>query len=192
MSLLRLRLIQIFDEDELDKDLEVIGEKVSRKNRSEIRRLIGVAVKHADPGVAAAIDVFRTGNVFKIKSLAEDQLADINRILADSFGERVEAVRDKIQERFGVTKSKATLLARDQTLTLNAQITKMRHQNLGITHYIWTSSADERVREIHSELDGTVQSWAAPPVVSPDGRTGHPGEDYQCRCTAFPVLPELS
>jgi uncharacterized protein with gpF-like domain len=27
-------------------------------------------------------------------------------------------------------------------------------------------------------------------VVSDDGRTGHPGDDYQCRCTAFPVLED--
>lgn len=44
---------------------------------------------------------------------------------------------------------------------------------------------------MHQELDGTEQSWDDPPVTNEDGDRNHPGEDYQCRCVAYPILDEL-
>jgi SPP1 gp7 family putative phage head morphogenesis protein len=152
-----------------------------------------IGIPTTDIGTTALIDQFRDRNVSLIKSLAGQQLNQIESLLeaADSEAVRVEVLRGRIQSSFGVTKSKADLLARDQVLKLNGQLTQTRQQNAGITQYIWRTSGDERVRESHSALDGTVQAWASPPVISDDGRTGHPGDDYQCRCTADPILPEL-
>jgi SPP1 gp7 family putative phage head morphogenesis protein len=49
----------------------------------------------------------------------------------------------------------------------------------GITdQYVWRTRRDERVRRSHRMNDGRVFSWADPPA------TGHPGEDYNCRCEA--------
>ena len=81
------------------------------------------------------------------------------------------------------------LLARDQVLKLNAGINQPRQRQVGVREYDWWTSGDERVRERHVELHRTRQRWDAPPEVAP-GRFEHPGGDYQCRCTASPVLPE--
>ncbi len=188
LELIDIKLIEIFDETELDAGLDVVGKRVATTNSNELRRVVGISIAQADPGVAAFIDSFRAINVSRIKSIAGQELVEITKLLeaSEATGARVEVLRDAIEKRFSVTKSKATLLARDQTLSLNAQIARTRQQNLGIRQYIWTTSGDERVREAHAELDGSIQSWDVPP--SP----GHPGEDYQCRCTAFPVLPELA
>ncbi|MDD0884230.1 phage head morphogenesis protein, partial [Xylella fastidiosa subsp. multiplex] len=35
-------------------------------------------------------------------------------------------------------------------------------------------------REDHAAHDGTVFRWSDPPA------TGHPGQDYNCRCVAIP------
>lgn len=193
LEFLELRIGAIFDDEALGADLDVIGKRVSGKNFTELRRVMGISIQVADPAVAALVDGFRTSNVNKIKSLAGQELVEITNILEDStrVGLRVEQLRDQIRDRFGVTKSKAALLARDQTLTLNAQIARQRQTNLGIESYVWTTSGDGKVRETHADLDGTTQRWDTPPVISEDGRVGHPGDDYQCRCTAFPVLPEL-
>jgi SPP1 gp7 family putative phage head morphogenesis protein len=118
-------------------------------------------------------------------------LSEIEKLLERGEGLSVEVLRERIEERFGVTESKADLLARDQTLKLNGQLTERLQVSAGIEEYFWTTSGDERVRESHAALDGTRQRWDEPPVVSDDGRSEHPGGDYQCRCTAFPVLPEL-
>jgi SPP1 gp7 family putative phage head morphogenesis protein len=105
-------------------------------------------------------------------------------------GVRVEEIRAQIQERLNVTRSRAELIARDQTLKVYGQIQEARQTDAGIEEYDWSTSDDERVRESHAALDGTRQRWDSPPVV--DERTGrreHPGGDFQCRCAAIPVLP---
>lgn len=54
------------------------------------------------------------------------------------------------------------------------------------THYIWRTRRDGKVRSSHAEREGQIFSWDDPP------EGGHPGEDYGCRCTAEPYLPEAS
>ena len=54
------------------------------------------------------------------------------------------------------------------------------------THYIWRTRNDGKVRSSHADQEGRVFSWNDPPVG------GHPGEDYNCRCTAEPYYPETS
>ncbi len=59
----------------------------------------------------------------------------------------------------------------------------------GSRRYAWTSRDDEHVRQLHVELDGTVQLWSAPPVSGTNGFRGHPGEPAgPCRCQAWPIL----
>jgi len=57
-----------------------------------------------------------------------------------------------------------------------------RQQAFGIHKYIWRSQDDGRVRHSHAGLDDRVFEWQNPPA------TGHPGEDYGCRCWAEPTL----
>ncbi len=108
-------------------------------------------------------------------------------------GIRVEEVRAKLEERLGVVRSRAELIARDQTLKLYGQIQEERQTDAGIEEYTWSTSEDERVRPRHQSLDGTTQRWDSPPVVDErSGRRAHPGGDFQCRCSAIPILPSES
>ena len=50
-------------------------------------------------------------------------------------------------------------------------------------YYIWRTVSDDRVRSSHEERDGEIFAWDEPP------EGGHPGEDYNCRCTAEPYVP---
>lgn len=54
------------------------------------------------------------------------------------------------------------------------------------THYIWRTRRDGKVRSAHAEREGQIFSWDDPP------EGGHPGEDYNCRCTSEPYFPEVS
>jgi SPP1 gp7 family putative phage head morphogenesis protein len=103
-----------------------------------------------------------------------------------NLGGHVEGLQQAIEDEFGFSARRANLIARDQVLKLNGQLTQTRQVNAGIEEYIWTTSGDERVRDEHKDKEGQTFSWNDPP---PD--TGHPAEDYQCRCTAFPIIPEL-
>lgn len=121
----------------------------------------------------------------------------------------IEAVRSgtptkklaKAIEQFGdVSESRAVLLARDQVGKLVGQITRERHEGLGVTSYIWQTSKDERVvgnpaglyptsanarHGNHWEREGKVFKYSDPP------EDGNPGEPIQCRCVAIPVIPGL-
>jgi len=53
----------------------------------------------------------------------------------------------------------------------------------GITdQYVWRTRRDERVRPSRRMNDGRIFSWSDPPA------TGHPGDDYNCRCEALPFV----
>lgn len=164
----------------------------------ELQRLIPIDVRET-PGTQALINAWREANVNLIESglrapdvqLRPSLLSDVSSVVeqAHRSGLRVEALAGELIERFGVSESRAELIARDQVLKLNAQIHRQKQQDAGITHYIWRTSGDRRVRERHAELNNTRQAWANPPEVAP-GRHEHPGGDYQCRCRARPVIPD--
>src|SRR6185503_2248240 len=160
------------------------------KSKTEFARL-GIKIREAEPRMDGAIKAWRKENVGLIETLFESETRKLSKILAEGEGRRFEALARDIENRLDVTQRHAEFLALDQTLKLNANITQARQQAAGIEKYVWTTAGDERVRETHKDLDGETFSWDDPPVTNEDGDRNHPGEDYRCRCVAYPVLPEL-
>ncbi len=62
----------------------------------------------------------------------------------------------------------------------------LKKQARPTTHYIWRTRSDGKVRSSHAANNGKVFAWDTPPP------TGHPGDDYGCRCTAEPYLPKIN
>lgn len=190
---------------DMSAEVQDAAVRVSKLNAKEAKRVLGVDMFKVAPNLGPEIDKFRTANVNLIESIQVDLLDQVSKLVDESWTDnaRVEDLRDKILERFDVTESRADLIARDQVLKLNADLTRTRQQRAGVTEYIWTTSGDERVRgnpngpyansdRDHFRLDGTRQNWAAPPVINEKtGETAHPGQDYQCRCVAMPIVPFL-
>jgi SPP1 gp7 family putative phage head morphogenesis protein len=187
LETIELRIASIFDEDDLADELKTIGQRVSTQGKKEIRRLVGIDIRR-DPSVGGLIDSFIEENVKRIRALAGTQLIEVTDVLdiSQRGGLKIETVAKMVQDRMSVSKSRAALIARDQTLTLNARIARERMVNLGIEEFIWTTSGDGNVREEHEALEGQKFTFAA-------GAPGEglPGEPINCRCTAYPVLPEL-
>lgn len=165
----------------------------------QIQDVAGVSVPTIVPGGQAAVDAFTAANVALISSVAREQHDKIEALTRAGLasGRNVDDLRSDIEERFGVTRSRAELIARDQTLKAYGQITEARHKSLGIDKFIWRTSLDERVRgnpggkypprkgqHNHWELEGKVFSYGSAPY-------GGPGRDFQCRCTAEPYLDDL-
>lgn len=172
------------------------GKRVDRWVTREVKRVIEIDPR-ADPQVDLALRQWNLQNANLIESgiTAEykgwGRRSLLNRLShtveeAHRQGLRVEVLAHQLQEQFGFSDSRAALIARDQTLKLNGQLNRYKQQSLGIEEYIWMTSRDERVRKSHQKLQGTRQRWDTPPP-----ETGHPGEDYQCRCNAKPVIPEF-
>jgi SPP1 gp7 family putative phage head morphogenesis protein len=167
-----------------------VADQVQRHSDGEFKR-IGISLEKSAPGVAKLVPGFRSENVGLVSTMLDSEKAKLEKLLTDGAGRRYESLAKDIEARFGITTRHAELIARDQTLKLNANITRQRMVDAGITTYVWTTAGDERVREMHDELDGETFEFDDPPVTNNDGDTNNPGEDYQCRCVPFPVIPEL-
>lgn len=53
--------------------------------------------------------------------------------------------------------------------------------------YIWRTQEDEKVRDLHRDLEGKTFNRDNPPVSGTAGFRGNPGEPANCRCYAEPV-----
>lgn len=169
---------------------ETYATRVGRFNRNELARVLGIDLLAEPPEVARALEQWRRENVALITSIADRLHDDVRDTVreATTRGTRVETLASDLAERYGVSQSRAELIAEDQVLSANAELTRIRHEGAGITRYAWSTSLDEKVRPMHEALEGTIHSWDDPPVSEPDGSQNHPGQAVRCRCQAIPVL----
>jgi hypothetical protein len=87
-------------------------------------------------------------------------------------------------------RNRATLIARTETARVSSVLTQARATRVGSTHYIWKTAGDGNVRESHQRLDNTTQAWNEPPLSDPPGHHSHPGQIWNCRCIALPILAD--
>lgn len=179
--------------DEAD-DLDRLGRQIARFSTREADRVLRLVL---DVDQIATINV-RAGeldqllkawareNVTLIGSIDSRYFDDIQKVVIEAVanGTATTDVRRLLEERYAVSRSRAKLIARDQIAKLNGQVTEHRQRSAGVSRYQWNTSGDERVRPSHAKLDGEVFRWDDPPSI------GHPGQDFQCRCVALPIVDE--
>lgn len=124
-----------------------------------------------------------TGDPDSIPNKYFSEVADYIQT-AQARGQTVDTLSGILADRYGVARSRANLIARTELAKLNGQITEAQQKDVGITSYTWETSRDQRVRETHRQNQGQAFSWQEPPP------TGHPGQDFACRCIARPTLPD--
>ncbi len=104
-------------------------------------------------------------------------------------GGRADGLVKILQESYGQSKNKAKFLARQETALAMSSFQESRYADIGITEYTWSTSNDERVRHDHKILHGKVFSFSSPPVTNRQtGARNNPGQDYNCRCVAVPLV----
>ena len=112
-----------------------------------------------------------------------------DRVLVNTFkGNRAQNLVGILEHDFGMSENKAKFLARQETALLMSQFREERFKSAGVQKYRWSTSGDSRVRERHKELNGHVFTWDNPPIIDELGHRGHPGQDYNCRCIAIPLV----
>lgn len=192
--------INIITEQRLEKaDIRNASRRVGAGVDSHARKQVGKTIKavsginpmFATSTAAQELQLFSVTNTNLITSMVKQQQQKLQtEILVDfQSGLRAEDISKRIQGRLkdSVTnaKARANLIARDQVSKLNGQLMQLRQKEIGVKSYTWRTVGDGAVRDSHAELDGKTFSWDEPPSV------GHPGDDYQCRCTAEPNLAEI-
>lgn len=152
-------------------------------------QLIGI---HPEAAMLPVIATFRDANIALMEKAGRTYAAQVREVIDENYGLRAEDLAPLLQERASVSESRAELIARDQTLKLNGQINAAKQQGAGVTQYIWSTSADERVRPDHADLDGETFTWGDPPITDQStGARNEPGQDFQCRCVPLPVIEEF-
>lgn len=183
---LRAAAKRSFNEKEFISGVDRASERTEKHSKNEFTRL-GIDIKK-EPEMKWLVDGWRRDNVERITKMHDHEIDKVETILREGFGRSRESIsKDILNQLDGVSQSRAELIARDQILTLHAQINRSRQEAAGIDSYVWTTSGDERVRPEHEDLDGEEFTWES----GGDPEEGHPGEPVQCRCTSFPILPEI-
>lgn len=164
--------------------------RTQSNNLSKQMGVHGINVSDVEPWLNEFVNEHVENNVSFIKNLQVEMYKRIEQIVKESLeqGLTQKQIAKKIMEQTGIMESRAKFLAVDQSGSILGQITKKRHEQLGISRFQWDTSGDERVRETHKELDGKIFSYDDPPEVN--GRKVLPGEDYRCRCVAIPVFDD--
>lgn len=127
-------------------------------------------------------------NTRLISSIGQRARAEVEELVrgAATKGSRIETLSRQLRERLGVARSRADLIARDQTSKLASQVSEAQQRAIGVERYTWRHSGIRQgARPEHLARDGKVFRWDQPP---PDG---HPGMAPNCRCTAEPVIERL-
>jgi SPP1 gp7 family putative phage head morphogenesis protein len=178
-------------DDRLQTRIREFGRRTSDYQRSQlqkqIRSSLSVEVPLRDATIGKRLTDWTTENVALIKSLPAETFDRIERIVLAGIndGRRWEEIADDLEERFDVARNRAALIARDQVGKFYGAVNRARQTELGVTHYFWRTSLDERVRPEHVAREGRRIAWGEPP------EDGHPGQPINCRCTADPDLAPI-
>lgn len=164
-----------------------IGQKTSAWNDNQWRKVmksaLGVDLYQSEPWMNDTMKSFVSETVTLISKMETDLLDSIEGTVQRGLrsGNGPLNIARQIEKTVGISKNRANLIGRDQVSKLNGQLSQLRQTGIGIDQYTWSTSGDERVRPTHRANNGKKFSWDEPPE-----NTGHPGNDYQCRCVAEP------
>ena len=127
-----------------------------------------------------------------ITSLPLDAATRVHELATGALyeGSRAREIAQQIMRTGHVTMSRANLIARTEVGRASTTLTQARAESVNSVGYLWKSSKDHDVRPLHKKLDGTFHRWNDPPISGENGERSHPGCIYNCRCWAWPVLPD--
>lgn len=165
---------------------------------------ITVAPKLTDYQAEKIADEWQNNMDIWIKNFTEDHIKELRQTIKENFfaGNRYEGLIKGIQKSYSVTEHKAKFLARQETNLLMAKHKKVRYLEAGVKEYRWAcvkmphdktpkQHTVGNVRYSHGILEGKIFRFDDPPITTAPGepvRRNNPGEDYNCRCFAIPLV----
>lgn len=156
---------------------------------------IGMDIKYS-PELSKKITEDYTNNLnLGIKTWAPNQTERFREMLEKNVSSgynRIE-LTELISNEYAVSMKKAKFLVRNETMLLTSTVRDERYQGAGIIKYQWSAtggkSGDGRTRIWHRKLHGNTFLYSSPPVIDEaTGQRGNPGQTYQCRCGAKPII----
>lgn len=125
-----------------------------------------------------------------IRSIAAQHLTQVETVVMQGVqrGRDLAYIHDELRARYGITKRRAALIARDQSNKATATLNSARQRDLGIRQAIWRhSGAGKEPRPEHVAADG--KKFDLDKGMFLEGEWVLPGQAVNCRCTAQPIIP---
>lgn len=186
----------LFEYQDVARQAEARTDKQSEvQTRRQLKKL-GIDIFRESPQLDRLSQRFVRNNTALITSIPQQSLTNVERVIADGVqsGTRASDLARQItglttkegatSSELMKTRNRAALIARDQTLTHSAQLSRARQRSNGITKFIWRTVGDGRVRDLHEDRDGVEYTWAE----GAGAQDTYPGDGVQCRCSSEPVL----
>lgn len=127
-----------------------------------------------------------------IKSIAQQHLTDVEGIVMRSVsqGRDLKYLSDQLQKKYGVTKRRAALIARDQNNKMTANFVRVRQAGVGATQAIWVHSHGGKTpRPSHIKAGQDKLVYDIDKGAYLDGKWVWPGTEINCRCVSKTIVP---
>lgn len=127
-----------------------------------------------------AVDVMIEHNLVEMKGATNYMKKEIFRVVSTGMleGQSIPQMTKAMRERIDVTKTRANMIARTETIRNYNQASVNKYKQNGIKKWRWIASWDERTCEICGSLDGQIFKVGDPqPPVHPN-----------CRCCVAPIV----
>jgi hypothetical protein len=188
----------------LRKEVKAIADRMARDAHEQVAKAIGVDVSEftvdlseqtyglVDGVVRISEEYFES--VTARVSATVDEWQALDPALSPRAGD-LDALDTMISDALDAEAGKmfnSTRLLFGDTF---AQMNKSVQLSAGVDQYYWVTMNDFRVRVEHNAVarDGPYSWDEEGPLSAEDSDSGeacHPGEDFGCRCTAAPVVPD--
>ena len=175
----------------LDVPLDEIVEDLDEQQEQSIKEAIKIVPEFSEANREFLKQNYIENVEYSVKNFTEKQVDKLREMVEYNayYGySKNNNLIDRIQREFDITRNRAKFIANQETSLLTAKLNEMRLREVGITHYKWSTSHDERVRDTHKDLDGKIFSFDDPPIVDKKGTRQNAGEPYGCRCRAIGVV----
>jgi len=195
MRTLGRRWSRQFDElaDNLSKWFATsVTERSDRMLRNDLRRG-GFTVKFtmSEP-MRQAFNAVRAENVALIRSVQSQYHGQVEQMVQSSVatGRDIGALAKGLQDKLGVTRRRAALIARDQNNKATGAMQRARQLSLGITRAKWLHSAGGNApRPEHVAFSGKTYSIRDGHDFGDGEGPTWPGVPINCKCVSVPVIP---
>lgn len=187
LKLIRALTLNIFTDAEITNlaNLFVSGLNLfNMKNMNDQAKVASVNPIQFESWLDDFVQTSISQNVGYIKTIQSQFHDKIETIVYEGMksGSSTKEIREQIMKAGKVSSSRAEFIAVDQSGSIHGQLTKKRHEEMGVSKFSWLTAGDERVRKEHQGYSGNVYTYQS-------GANGKfPGSDYRCRCVGVPVF----
>jgi SPP1 gp7 family putative phage head morphogenesis protein len=175
---------------------EYFAKAASQRTDAQLRAILKKAGFAVDFKMTAAqrdiVKAIVAENVSLIRSIPDQYMKGVEGSVMRSvqIGRDVGGLAKELQEHYGVTKRRASLISRDQNNKATAAMNRSRQLEVGIEKARWKHSHGGKTpRPTHVAADGEVyevaKGWYDPAVK----KYIQPGELISCRCTSQSIIP---